>query len=401
MRKNIVFQRGYELALSKEGESPGEGNDPMWLPKVAPLMGAARIAVVGAKSAPAVIAVGELRSSDLLPNKDVYILKLGVGLVPSSWTCCTSTGEAPVFFGSQQCLFYQTEDDTTASVIRLISFSFCEANASSSINLQEYFTCRIDCVKQVCLWEKHSIRGEGGRSCFNAPRNITGFSLCPFDSKGDVIILFGGQNKRGCFTNDMYCLHARRNIWQKINTRDDDPREKMPSPRSGHTCTKIGRSFVVFGGITTNANGRVLNDVHVCTLRTQFRDQQIAIEYCVCEAPRVSGCSPLPTVGHSALSVGSNLFIFGGEVPKSSRKDAFYILDCVTWVWSFLPSATIGRRILPGTACDGNGRIIVFGGLGAGRRRSKRNWVSVDDKLSDLPCFSCYTCVNVLQLCLC
>ena len=66
----------------------------------------------------------------------------------------------------------------------------------------------------------------------------------------DLLILFGGYYCTEDFQfedhfNDLHSLDLSSMIWKKLNASGD-----IPSPRFGHTATKVGSAIYVFGGMS-------------------------------------------------------------------------------------------------------------------------------------------------------
>jgi hypothetical protein len=56
---------------------------------------------------------------------------------------------------------------------------------------------------------------------------------------------------------------------------------------------------------------------------------------------RCKGELPTPRFGHSAVLVGSRMFVFGGKSDKETLRDVTF-LDLVTWTWIPVSSTTAG-----------------------------------------------------------
>eukprot|EP00742_Colponemidia_sp_Colp-10_P005408 GILJ01005778.1.p1 GENE.GILJ01005778.1~~GILJ01005778.1.p1 ORF type:complete len:803 (-),score=109.40 GILJ01005778.1:84-2492(-) len=86
---------------------------------------------------------------------------------------------------------------------------------------------------------------------------------------------------------------------------------------------------------------------------------------------RTSGTAPTPRWGHSAVSVGSTLVVFGGY--DGSYMNDVWFLDCQTMAWSQPQIAGVAPSLRSNhTACmDRTGsRMIIFGGGGSIRARN-------------------------------
>jgi len=78
-----------------------------------------------------------------------------------------------------------------------------------------------------------------------------------------------------------------------------------PSPRGGHSATRVGRFIIIFGGHiysdkTTGFN--YLNDTYILDI-----DQNKWIK------PHTQGTPPAPRYAHSSVLAGQRIIIFGGK----------------------------------------------------------------------------------------
>lgn len=104
-----------------------------------------------------------------------------------------------------------------------------------------------------------------------------------------------------------------------------------PCPRSGHSFTQLGTSYVMFGGISAELRDRASpnNDLYVL--------KQLASEFTwYKEKPK--GDIPLPRTHHAACAISKDkLLIFGGFFTSSQRFSDVYIYDSLSSTWSQPP----------------------------------------------------------------
>ncbi|KAI9367894.1 hypothetical protein BJX61DRAFT_547065 [Aspergillus egyptiacus] len=138
-----------------------------------------------------------------------------------------------------------------------------------------------------------------------------------------------------------------------------------PSPRAGHACSLIGNTYVVFGGSSQSMEGGVLGDVsdgalYLLDTLTETWSQ----------APRGYPW-PQGRRGHTMNSIGTKIYIFGGEAEGVFLKDLnIYDLDQPSYGWKIeqrknntneqganWPEARANH-----TAVTYGGKLYIFGG---------------------------------------
>jgi N-acetylneuraminic acid mutarotase len=80
-----------------------------------------------------------------------------------------------------------------------------------------------------------------------------------------------------------------------------------------------------------------------------------------------------PTLGdapqvfmHSAVLLGSQMYVFGGLNEAQQSCAALFALQCQDWTWAFLGDFVVDGtevRVCGHTACASDEQILVFGGL--------------------------------------
>lgn len=148
----------------------------------------------------------------------------------------------------------------------------------------------------------------------------TGQSPGPRDSHSAVLvghrmIVFGGTNGSKK-VNDLHILDLRTSEWTR-----PDCKGVPPSPRESHTATLIGDGkLVIFGG-SGEGDTNYLNDLHVLDLKTMRWSY-----------PEIKGNSPVPRDSHSAVAVGTRVFVYGGDCGDRYEGDIdVFDLDTLTW----------------------------------------------------------------------
>ncbi|XP_074592017.1 LOW QUALITY PROTEIN: F-box/kelch-repeat protein At1g51550-like [Curcuma longa] len=136
------------------------------------------------------------------------------------------------------------------------------------------------------------------------------------------MVMHGGIGWHGLRLNDTWILDLsddfRSGRWHWVANV-----QSLPPPRSGHTLTWIGGTYMVlFGG--RGSGYEVLNDIWLLNIGSgnpEWRE----LKY---ELYGLPSEMPLPRVGHSATMVlGRKILIYGGEDSQRHRKDDFWVLD--------------------------------------------------------------------------
>ena len=91
------------------------------------------------------------------------------------------------------------------------------------------------------------------------------------------------------------------------------PLWQRPTPRSGHTANAVNSSVYIFGGVGKSAHGNAakgtaLNDMYVCKLGG------VGTATGTWSKPNVNGEPPEGRWLHSATTVDSKIYVFGGLV---------------------------------------------------------------------------------------
>ncbi|KAG2257101.1 hypothetical protein Bca52824_076395 [Brassica carinata] len=160
-------------------------------------------------------------------------------------------------------------------------------------------------------WKCQSVRGEGP-----APREGHTATLV-----GKRLFVFGGCGKSSdvndeIYYNDLYVLNTETYVWKRATTIGNPP-----SARDSHTCSSWKNKIVVIGG--EDGHDYYLSDVHILDTDTF-----------VWKELNTSGQLLTPRAGHVTVSLGKNLYVFGGFTDAQNLYDDLYVLDLDTCVWS-------------------------------------------------------------------
>ncbi|KAG0245710.1 Negative regulator of mitotic exit [Mortierella sp. GBA43] len=169
---------------------------------------------------------------------------------------------------------------------------------------------------------------------------------------GTDIFVFGG-NQRGAPKGDLHILDSVSLQCQAVSPAGADP----PMPKCGHTAVSIGQYILYFGGWDTTS-GQCDDSLHVLhTVRREWNK------------PVIQGTLPTSRHSHSGCSIGTVMYIFGGQV------DNHYLGDIVSFDmksitqnahWDFIvpqsdsPPARAGH-----CAAVYDSKIYIFGGADA------------------------------------
>ncbi|KAI8885912.1 galactose oxidase [Backusella circina FSU 941] len=160
------------------------------------------------------------------------------------------------------------------------------------------------------------------------------------------LYVFGGGDGTKAL-NDVYKLNLDtindgNNNWEKVNTKQDT----LPDARGYHTGTLVGDKWVIFGG----SDGKeCFGSCHVLDLieeRWFDASQDVSI----------------PRLSHSALCVGSFLFVMGGH-DGTKYCNNLMMLNLVNMNWE--TRRVYGHAPTPRgyhSAVLYDGRIVVYGG---------------------------------------
>ncbi|KAK7328499.1 hypothetical protein VNO77_22608 [Canavalia gladiata] len=193
-------------------------------------------------------------------------------------------------------------------------------------------------------WISPSIRGEG-------PEAREGHSAAVV---GKRLFIFGGCGRSAdkineVYYNDLYILNTETFVWNHATTSGTPP-----SPRDSHTCSSWKNKIIVIGG--EDERDYYLSDVHILDTDTLIWREL-----------RTSGQQLPPRAGHSTVSFGKNLFVFGGFSDAQSLYNDLYMIDTETGVWTKVtttPDGPSARFSVAGDSLDPfiSGVLVFIGG---------------------------------------
>lgn len=164
------------------------------------------------------------------------------------------------------------------------------------------------------------------------------------------LFIFGGCGKSGSsheevYYNDLYILDTDTLVWKCAGTSG-----VPPVPRDSHTCSSWKNKLIVLGG--EDASDCYLSDVHMLDADT-LTWRQIT----------TSGQMLAPRAGHTTVSLGNNLFVFGGFTDARNLYDDLHVLNLETGKWSRVSNINKGpsaRFSGAGDCLDEQKGILVF-----------------------------------------
>ncbi|RHZ87766.1 hypothetical protein Glove_30g35 [Diversispora epigaea] len=144
----------------------------------------------------------------------------------------------------------------------------------------------------------------------NEPPSVrAGHSVCSYQ---DNLYVFGGTDGVKCY-NDLWCYDTKNNFWSEIICDS-----ATPIPRESHRSSLIDDVFYIFGGRTIE--GKELSDLSAFKLNSKqwFMFQKM-------------GPSPSPRYWHTMTSLDKLILVFGGEssmqTTKPDEEGAIHVLD--------------------------------------------------------------------------
>lgn len=188
-------------------------------------------------------------------------------------------------------------------------------------------------------WILPSVRGD-------APEPREGHSAALI---GKQLFIFGGCGKSvnsEIYYDDLYILDTETFSWKRVF-----PSGTPPSKRDSHTCSSWMNKIIVIGG--EDSSNYYLSDVHILDADTLVW----------CKLNTTGQLLP-PRGGHTTISLGKNLFVFGGFSNEQSLYDDVYMLDVETGAWSkvsVMGEGPSGRFSMAGESLDPQmGGLLVF-----------------------------------------
>nr|CAD1837969.1 unnamed protein product [Ananas comosus var. bracteatus] len=126
-----------------------------------------------------------------------------------------------------------------------------------------------------------------------------------------------------------------------------------PSGRDSHTCSSWRNKLIVIGG--EDSSDCYLSDVYALDTETLAWEKMIT-----------AGQAFPPRAGHTAMTIGSNIFVFGGFRDDRNLYDDLCVLDVDRRTWSRLMPVNQGpsaRFSMAGDCLDASkGTLVLIGG---------------------------------------
>jgi len=167
---------------------------------------------------------------------------------------------------------------------------------------------------------------------------------------GKKLYLYGGSSNhpedRSPELRDMFCLDTEdpnRLRWSQIQYTD-----AAPAGRYEHSASVIGNKIFIFGG--GNSTGWLNETLIFDTEKNKWL------------TPRPSGKKPTQRLAHSSCVVGNNLWIIGGYSSSARRLNDLHILNTSQLVWSQPRYSGSLRERAGHTSVLIDSLVLVFGG---------------------------------------
>ncbi|GAV75310.1 Kelch_3 domain-containing protein/Kelch_4 domain-containing protein, partial [Cephalotus follicularis] len=190
-------------------------------------------------------------------------------------------------------------------------------------------------------WISPSVRGDG-------PEAREGHSAALV---GKRLFIFGGCGKSfdEIYYNDLYILNTETFVWKRASTSGIPP-----SARDSHTCSSWKNQIIVIGG--EDGHDYYLSDVHILDADTLIWKEL-----------NTSGQMLPPRAGHTTVSFGKDLFVFGGFTDAQNLYDDLYKLDIDSGLWTKMTTTGDGpsaRFSVAGDCLDPlkSGVLVFIGG---------------------------------------
>lgn len=161
------------------------------------------------------------------------------------------------------------------------------------------------------MWVQAASRG-------SPPPARSSHTLC--EVQGNLILFGGEAQPRVPVPPDTFVFDAARQTWITVSLEGESP-----SARVGHSAASIGSCMLLFGGRTGVEGGTAMNDLHSLDLAARCW-------HCLAS----EGSKPQPRSYHSATSLASCLYIFGG-CGADGRLNDLWCYDSEANSWAQLP----------------------------------------------------------------
>ncbi|KAG5234031.1 tip elongation aberrant protein [Salix suchowensis] len=190
-------------------------------------------------------------------------------------------------------------------------------------------------------WISPNVRGDGPDAREGHSASLVGKRLFIFGGCGK-----SSDNSHEIYYNDLYILNTETFVWKKAITTGTPP-----SARDSHSCSSWRDKIIVIGG--EDGHDYYLSDVYILDTETL-----------VWKELNTSGQKLPPRAGHSTVSFGKNLFVFGGFTDAQNLYDDLHMLDVETGIWTMVMTTGDGpsaRFSVAGDCLDPlKGGVLVF-----------------------------------------
>ncbi|KAJ7544879.1 hypothetical protein O6H91_09G097200 [Diphasiastrum complanatum] len=191
-------------------------------------------------------------------------------------------------------------------------------------------------------WSKPTVNGEGPAAREGHSAALVGQDLYVFGGCGKA-----KENLEDIYFNDLYVLNTETFFWAKLVTLGTPP-----ARRDSHTCSSFKNKFIVLGG--EDGSNSYLSDVHILDVDTR-----------VWKELKTSGSKLMPRAGHTTVSQGKHLIVFGGFTDDRKLFDDLHVLNVVTGIWTKATATGAGpspRFSLAGDCFDPEKGLLLFYG---------------------------------------
>jgi hypothetical protein len=143
-----------------------------------------------------------------------------------------------------------------------------------------------------------------------------------------MLYVFGGTDGQYHY-NDTWCFDPRVQRWTELQCIGF-----IPAPREGHSVAVVDDVIYIFGG--RGVDGKDLGDLTGFRISSEYSicSEHVQILYLLLDKRwymfQNMGPAPSGRSGHAMASVGSRVYVLGGESYTSARPDdptTFHVLD--------------------------------------------------------------------------
>ncbi|EGG19014.1 hypothetical protein DFA_02257 [Cavenderia fasciculata] len=173
---------------------------------------------------------------------------------------------------------------------------------------------------------------------------------------GKDIYIFGGSDESIKPLNDLYVFHTDTMVWEKIECLSP------PSPRSGHSMISVGKTIYIYGGgVWDRIKSWVNRNSQLFKLEI---DDHVGHDSCCILEWKEIKCykSPTMTTFSSFFAVGHHIFLLFGGCYNSFLTDSKYYLDTITNIWHPLKGINSPSNKNCAGLCTLGNKIYFIGG---------------------------------------